>query len=346
MRATARPEELVLLRSPGTGARAWLAIHERAAGPAFGGTRRRSYADERAARADASALARAMSEKCALFQLPAGGAKLVLFATEPSLEETYRWLGREIEARAGTVFTGPDLGTGVRELAWLSAETRACVTAADAQSFARATALGVVGALRAALADATGSDDVAGRDLVVQGLGQVGAVLAERLARAGARVRACDLDEERAREVCDRLGLERIASGAELEAECDALLPCGAGGVLTLAAAGRLRARIVCGSANNQAEDAAAVARLDARGGVFVPDVLASSGALLRGVERHVRAREPPDAEVEERVHARVATVLAAARAEARTPFGVTRGLAAAELALRRARSRPGRNVC
>jgi hypothetical protein len=79
---------------------------------------------------------------------------------------------------------------------------------------------------------------------------------------------------------------------------------------------------------------------------VFVPDVLASSGALLRGVERHVRARELTDAEVEERVHARVATVLAAARAEGRTPFGVTRGLAAAELALRRARSRPGRNVC
>jgi leucine dehydrogenase len=339
------PEELVELSHQVTGARAWLAIHERGAGPAFGGTRRRTYPDAAAARADACALARAMSEKCALFELPAGGAKLVLFDAGRSLEEAYRWLGREVEARAGAVFTGPDIGTGARELGWLSAETRACVTADDAELFARATALGVLGALRAALADATGSDALAGRDLVVQGLGQVGAVLAERLVRGGARVRACELDEERWAEVGGRLGLERIASGAELETECDALLPCAGGGFLTHAVVARLRARIVCGSANNQAVDGAVVAHHHAHGGLFVPDVLGSAGALLRGVERHVNARETTDAEIEQRIRARVASVLAAAREEGHTPLEVARRLSAAELTRRRARSRPDGNV-
>ena len=57
--------------------------------------RRRDYPDAEAARADALALARAMAAKCALFELPVSGAKLVLFETD-NVSDRLNHLGFEV----------------------------------------------------------------------------------------------------------------------------------------------------------------------------------------------------------------------------------------------------------
>ena len=61
------------------------------------------------------------------------------------------------------------------------------------------TALGVFHGIRATLAHAFGTDDPAGRTVLVQGTGSVGAKLARLLLDAGAIVLVSDVDEERAR---------------------------------------------------------------------------------------------------------------------------------------------------
>ena len=87
------------MRDDAVGLRAFVVVDSTRRGPAFGGIRRARHADLGAARAEACALARAMTLKCALAGLPAGGAKTVL-VDHDGLDRvgTYTALADAIEA--------------------------------------------------------------------------------------------------------------------------------------------------------------------------------------------------------------------------------------------------------
>ena len=97
-------EEVVALHDGASGARALIAVHDSQVGPAFGGIRRWTYEAESGALLDALRLSRAMSRKCALLHLPAGGGKVVLLDGEGlDLEAAYRSIGRAVERMAGAL---------------------------------------------------------------------------------------------------------------------------------------------------------------------------------------------------------------------------------------------------
>src|SRR5688572_26583657 len=71
-------EQVVIRRGGRSGLPIVVAVHSTAVGPAVGGCRLWTYPDWRAGLADALALSRAMTEKCAVAGLPHGGGKTVL----------------------------------------------------------------------------------------------------------------------------------------------------------------------------------------------------------------------------------------------------------------------------
>jgi len=73
-------ERLLTFTDAASGLRAFLAIHDTTLGPACGGIRTAAYPDALSAAADAVALARTMTLKCAIAGLDAGGGKLVVMA--------------------------------------------------------------------------------------------------------------------------------------------------------------------------------------------------------------------------------------------------------------------------
>jgi hypothetical protein len=85
--------------------------------------------DEAAALADVLDLARDMTAKVMLAELPAGGGKCVVL-DHPGLDrkEAYSRLGDHIDAMRGRFFTAADLGTTVRELKQVSRRTRFVAT--------------------------------------------------------------------------------------------------------------------------------------------------------------------------------------------------------------------------
>ena len=109
-----------------------VAVHDTRLGPAHGGIRRWNYDDAAAAARDVVALARAMTWKCALAEVPAGGGKAVIL-DRPALDRAgaYRVVGRVVESLGGTFFTGPDVNTSAADLAVVAEETRYVATAAD-----------------------------------------------------------------------------------------------------------------------------------------------------------------------------------------------------------------------
>jgi leucine dehydrogenase len=319
-------EELIALHDRHSGLRAFLGVHDTTRGPAFGGIRRWSYRDEREALADCLRLSRAMTHKCALAELPAGGAKMVVLDREGvDWEAAYRHLGTVVERMGGRFYTGPDVGTGPRELGWM-AQSTAFVTDPGPDGpgdLAQSTAEGVFRGMQAALEHLDGEADWSARTVVVQGLGAVGADLARRLVEHGARVLGAELDEGRAAACCEALSIERIDPSRVMQTPCDVFAPCALGGILHDVNLGKLACRVVAGGANNVLARPLHGDRLHERGILYVPDFLLNSGALIRGTLFHLEGRREPVSAIGERIAGVVRAVLSRARDENAPPARV-----------------------
>lgn len=336
--AAADCEQVVLVRDRSAGATVLVVVHDTALGPAHGGIRRWAYPSLAAASADAVALATAMTWKCALAGVPAGGGKCVVL-DHPGLDRAaaYRLVGRTVEELGGRYFTGPDVGTTDADLRLVAERTRYVALDRHGEGpgdLAGATADGVLLALQAALAVAA-SRDLAGTTVAVQGLGAVGAALCERLAARSVRLVVADVLPARAAAVAQRCGATVVEPAAIVRTPCDVFAPCALGGVLTAAIARELPARIVCGAANNVFADDDASAVLHARGIVAVPDFVANAGALILGATWHLTGRRAaPDAVA--RIGATTRELLERAAASGQPPLALA-------LAMARERVRRGR---
>jgi leucine dehydrogenase len=145
------------------------------------------------------------------------------------------------------------------------------------------TAFGVLQGMKAAAAWQLGNPRLAGCRVAIQGLGSVGFALARHLTQEeGAKVLAADLDPERTGRARAELGVEIVAPGEILEAECDVLAPCALGAVLDDHSIPKLRCKIVAGAANNQLADEERHGQaLHDRGILYVPDFVVNAGGLI-----------------------------------------------------------------
>ncbi|MDQ3067362.1 MAG: phenylalanine dehydrogenase [Actinomycetota bacterium] len=271
-----------------TGAWMLICVHSTKLGPAMGGTRMKTYAEPAEALEDGLRLAAGMTRKLAVVGLPCGGGKAVLAVPEiPTGDDRRRLLERYadlIDSLGGSYVTGPDMNTGEADMDVIGDRTPHvfCRSAANGGSGDPSihTALGVFHGIRATLAHADGSDELAGRKVLVQGTGSVGAKLAGMLLDAGAVVLVSDVDEERARAT----GGSPVPVDAALELECDVYAPCALGATLNAESIPRLRCRLVAGGANNQLATPEDGERLHAAGILYAPDYVINSGGALHGI--------------------------------------------------------------
>lgn len=257
-------EQVIAFQDPPSGLRGFLAIHSTRLGPALGGVRLMRYRRESDALADVLRLSRAMTYKCALAGLPAGGGKAVLLDS-PALERrrAFEAYGRIVQGLGGRFYTGGDIGIRTADLEAVGRVTKwvAKESAPALGDVNQCTAVGVWAAMRACL-EARGIEP--GRaHVAVQGIGNVGIRLARILAAAGCRLTIADVDAARARRAARALDAAVVAPARIALADADVFSPCALGGVLNAATIARMRARIVCGAANNQLATPADAARLD-----------------------------------------------------------------------------------
>ena len=312
-------EEVLSLYDRSSGLRGFLAIHDTSAGPAFGGIRRFGYLDEDQALMDVLRLSKAMTHKCALVGLPAGGAKLVLIdSPDLNVREAYRFIGRRVEELAGRFYTGPDVGTGPSELAAVAEHTRYVTDpgVAGPGDLAGATADGVFAGMAATLRHLDGEEDWASRKIVIQGLGGVGERLARRLVEVGASVVGADVDIERAERVGRELEIETMDPAREFGEPCDVFAPCAMGGIIHDVAIERLRARAVAGAANNVLARIGHGDQLHNKGILYAPDFAINSGALIRGALFHLKGEREPTREIESRISSAITDILGQAADE------------------------------
>ena len=319
-----------------SGLRAYISVHSTRLGPSLGGMRLWPYASEEAALEDVLRLSRAMTYKSALARTGLGGGKSVVVA-DPSAksEGLFEAMGRFVADFGGTYITAEDVNVGIPDLRAVRRSTEhvtgLTVEEGGGGNPREATALGVFLGLRAALREATGSAELDGRTVAVQGLGSVGFLLARHASEAGASLVVTDISPERTARAVDELGAKGVEPNDIFDAACDVFAPCALGGVLDDSTVPRLRCAVVAGAANNQLLDERRHAEmLSARGILYAPDYVINAGGIVNvGCELL-----PGGYDVEyamEQVH-RIPDTLAEVFAQAKAR-GITTHAAAQELA-------------
>ena len=284
-------EQVVVRHHEPSGTWMFVCIHSRRLGPAAGGTRMKVYGSPAEALQDATRLAAGMTAKFAVAGLPFGGGKAVLAV--PSLsagEERRELLHRYADvvcSLGGNYLTGCDMNTTPADLDVI-AETCPHVFGHSAGSGEPGpfTARGVFHGIRATVAHADGSPDLAGKTVLVQGVGSVGARLAAALAEDGADVLVTDVDGDRARQVAGHIGARAVDAAEAIETVCDVYAPCATGGTLSAGVIAKLGCRIVAGAANNQLGEPADAERLRDRGILYAPDFVVNAGGIFHNVGR------------------------------------------------------------
>ncbi len=291
---------------------AFRVIHNVARGPSKGGIRYHPLVTLE----ETKALAMWMTWKCALMELPFGGAKggvvcdpKTLSPTE--LERMTRRYTTEIINQIGpeTDIPAPDVGTSPQVMAWIF-DTYSMNKGHSVLGVVTGKPLHVGGSLGREKATGRGAGycvrealrrkgrDVAGARVAVQGFGTVGRNLAVLLEEAGATIVAVSdsaggihnpdgidvLDAARHKAETGRLGgyaeAEDLTNAELLLVPCDVLAPCALEQEITGDNADEVQAAIVCEGANGPVTTDADDILAD-RGVLVLPDVLANAGGVV-----------------------------------------------------------------
>jgi len=286
--------------------------HNVTRGPGKGGIRYHPDVDLDEIRA----LAMWMTWKCAVVDIPFGGAKGGVVCnpkkmSEGELERLTRRYTTEISPFLGPAadIPAPDVYTNPQTMAWIM-DTYSMHVGYTVPAVVTGKPLSVGGS--AGREDATGRGCVVAIQeaaehwgmrlpearVAVQGFGNAGAVTAHYLSQAGAKViavsdssgaihnpRGFDVARLRAHkaETGSVVGFpdsESIPPGDLLELECEVLVPAALEGQIVRENAPRIKARIVAEAANGPTTPAAD--RILAENGVVVlPDILANAGGVV-----------------------------------------------------------------
>ena len=283
-----------------SGMKAIIAVHSTTRGPAAGGCRMWPYESDQAALDDALRLSRAMSYKNAVADLELGGGKSVIIGDSrtqktPALFEA---LGEAIEALGGRYWGAEDVGVSPADLVHTRRRTRyvAGLEGHEAASGdpSPVTAEGVFRGLALCVRRGLGRD-LKGVRVAIQGVGNVGGGLADRLAAAGARLTIADANAAQADAVARRTGAEVVAPGAIFDVEADVFAPCALGGAISVETLARIKARIIAGGANNQLASAEAGEALFEKGLLYAPDYVINGGGIIN-VAAEIRALDRGEA--------------------------------------------------
>ncbi len=267
-------------------------VHRTKRGQAAGGVRFWQYDTVEDYLRDGMRLAKGMTHKNALAGLWWGGGKGVM-VHNPEFDKNdksyreyiYTEYGKLLTAIKGCYVTAEDVGTSVEDMLNIYKTTRftTCIpeTVGGSGNPSEPTSRGVLAGMEAALAFK--GETLAGKTIAVQGMGHVAEPLIGHLFDKGvAKVIAADINPDVVNSVkkkfADKNLEARLAEKGDnsiLFEECDIVAPCATGAVLNENTIPKIKAKIICGAANNQLEDHDRDDKaLADRGIVYVPDFL------------------------------------------------------------------------
>ncbi len=304
----------------------WRAVHSIHRLPSKGGIRFATSVDQM----EVEALAALMTYKCAIVDVPFGGSKGGLFInphnySRSDMQRITRRFARELAEKGflnpATNVPAPDMGTGQREMAWIADTYKhlnpddinhiACVTGKPVahggiRGRTEATGRGIQYALQEffrhpdEVKSAGLKGDLAGKKIVVQGLGNVGYHAAKFLSEEdgvkviaiiehdgvimnenGIQVQQAYFHKNDTGSIKGFAGTTFSSDGTKgLELECDILVPAALEGVIHEGNANNIKAKLIAEAANGPVTfEADRILRK--RGIAILPDAFMNAGGVI-----------------------------------------------------------------
>ncbi len=316
------PEEVIQVYDPETQMKGVLVIDNTALGPGKGGIRISSTITP----LEVFRLARAMTWKCALADIPFGGAKSGIRANPYEIDKL-RFI-REFASKIAPFvpsryIAAPDMNVGEHEIAAfvnevgdLQAATGKPAKMGGIPHELGTTGFGVGVALETGLeilCDHLGlCSDISDNRVVIQGFGNVGLGIAKYLAAKGAKIVALNdywgtiydpegIDIEKAEKHSyatrekDSVKNYRVGKSLPrddiLSIDCDIFVPCAIGDVINLDTWESIKAKYIVEGANNSTNPRAEEL-LFQKGVIIVPDFLANAGGVIGSYVEYKRGNE------------------------------------------------------
>jgi leucine dehydrogenase len=281
-------EQLVFCQDKETGLRSIIAVHNTVLGPAVGGTRMWAYGNEEDAITDVLRLSRGMTYKNALAGLNIGGGKAVIIgdARKQKSEALMRRFGKFVNSLGGKYITAEDVGISTKDMEYVRLETKHVVGLPEYHGGSGdpspVTAYGVYMGMKASNKEVTGNESLAGKKIVVQGVGHVGEYLVEHLVKENADVTICDIYEDRVQDVVKKYNVKAVNPNDIYDVPMDIYSPCALGATVNDETLSRLGCSIICGAANNQLKDEKIHGvEVLKKGILYAPDYLVNAGGII-----------------------------------------------------------------
>lgn len=313
------PEEVIQVYDPETKMQGTLVIDNTALGPGKGGIRISATVTP----LEVFKLARAMTWKCALAEIPFGGAKSGIRADPYKIDKIkfIKAFAKKIELLTPNKYiAAPDMNVGENEIAAfvdtvgdLKAATGKPVTKGGIPHELGTTGFGVGVSLEASYKILKEQlklpKTLSETKTVIQGFGNVGLGIAKYLAKKGASIVGINdywgtiynpegIDIRKAEKysyaTSSKESIINYEDGTVLprddiyKIECDFFVPCAIGGVINNNTRKLLKTKMIVEGANN-ASEAETENMLYEKGVYIIPDFLANAGGVIGSYVEHVK---------------------------------------------------------
>lgn len=259
-----------------------IALHNTLNGPALGGLRLHNYANFHDGMRDALQLARAMTFKNAIMDLPYGGGKSIIFSTSKcSRNDTLEIFAEVLNYLNGKYLTTDDVGTSVKDMYFLRKFTPFARGLHSNGTQIPATSYGVYQAIKATLNYYSNVKNLNGFKVVVNGLGKVGYPLCQYLHKEGCVLYVNDKINELVAKAVQEFNAIPINLNDTHPFEADIFSPCALGNTVDEALLSKLHVKYIIGGENNPLASQEIERILLKKNIVYIPDYLSNAGGVI-----------------------------------------------------------------
>ena len=279
-------EQIVFCNDDKIGLKAIIGIHNTVLGPAIGGTRMWDYISDEEALNDVINLSKAMSYKSSLAGLNAGGGKAVIIG-DPKIksEKFIKRFGEFINDLNGKYWTAQDVNMTTQDIVWIKEKSKFVVGLpkehgglGDSSS---PTSLGVYMGIKSAVNHISGNDSLNNKNVLVQGVGNVGRKLVDHLLSENANVFVCEINSKNIDAIRDKK-VTIIDPENIYDSHYDIISPCALGGTINIDSLKKINCDIIAGAANNQLQnDNEVPEELNRKNILYIPDFLINAGGII-----------------------------------------------------------------
>ncbi len=272
------------------GLKGFVAIHNDNLGSrAVGGTRMFPYKTEKEALADVLKLSRAMTYKCAIAKVPHGGGKGVIMGNPKKIKtkKLLKAYAQKINSLKGQFYTGEDVGITQEDVNVMLKVSDYFIgrpeLAGDPSPYA---SLSTFYSIQSAVDFVYRKKSLKDLKVAIKGVGKTGKELVSLLYKAHANISVSDIDRSALDDVKRTFPNIKIVNNKKIYSlAVDIYSPCALGDEFSMKNTPSIKAKIICGSANNQLADDKVGDWLFRHGITYIPDYIANSGGLIDVVD-------------------------------------------------------------